>query len=134
MQHVILQVNSSGCCFSAQCGRGIPASTSRPPSNAKSSWWKIQLRTSTMVFSPTTSCSTQPSPELSPWLQSQETPQPCALLDDAGKALQIIYIFPNCWTKCKLKLTIAIFLTAKIGIQLETVPHVIDTNTHIRNV
>lgn len=87
-----LQVNSSGCCSLAQCVHGIPASTSKRPSSAKSSWLRTRQRTLTMVSCPTTSCWIQPSPEPSPWLQLWEIPSRYVLLGVAGK-YSLINIF-----------------------------------------
>lgn len=73
------------CCSSAPCEHDTLVSTSRRPSNAKSSLLKTQQRTLTMDFCPTISYLTQPSPELSPWLQLWETQLHCAQWDGAGK-------------------------------------------------
>lgn len=80
-----LQANSFGCCSSAQYGRDIHVSTSKRPSNVKSSSLRTQQRTLTMDFSQTTSYSTRQSPEPSPWLQLWETLLLCVLLGAAGK-------------------------------------------------
>lgn len=79
------QANSSVCCSSALCERDTLVSTSRRPSNAKSSLLKTQQRTLTMDFCPIISYLTRPSPELSPWLQLWETQLHCAQWDGAGE-------------------------------------------------
>lgn len=79
------QANSSVCSSSALCEHDTLVSTSRRPSNAKSNLLKTQQRTLTMDFCPTISYLTQPSPELSPWLQLWETQLHCAQWDGAGK-------------------------------------------------
>lgn len=79
------QANSSVCCSSALCEHDTLVSTSRRPSNAKSSLLKTQQRTLTMDFCPTISYLTRPSPELSPWLQLWETQLHCAQWDGAGE-------------------------------------------------
>lgn len=94
------QANSFGCCSSALCERDTLVSTSKRPSNVKSSLLKTRQRILTMDFSPTTSSLTRPSPGLSPWLQLWETQLRCAQSDGAGNSTSVFPKLELCSWKC----------------------------------
>lgn len=111
MAFSFFQANSFGCCSSAPCERDTLASTSRRPSNVKSSSSKTQRRILTMDFSPTTSYSTRPSPGLSPWWQLWETQLHCAQSAAAGNSMLIVQKGDLCETFFKKNFKMLLTLT-----------------------